>query len=253
MMTLLIDGDIILHQHASAVEEPFDWGDDMWTLHSDLSEAKQRLDYWVKGVMERFNAGRCLFALTSPDNWRCRVVPSYKAHRKSTRKPVCYKSLKEYVRDAYRVYEIETLEADDVLGLLATGAFPGIRDKLVVVSSDKDLKTIPCRLYNPNDGSDRVITQEEADYNHLFQTLIGDQADGYPGCPGIGPKTAEKALAAQGVRWSTVCDLYKQAGLSEEEALRQARIARILRKGEYSLKSRKVKLWSPANESRPVA
>lgn len=253
MMTLLIDGDIVLHQHASAVEEPFDWGDDLWTLHADLSEAKQRLDYWVQGIMEKLSAKRCIFALTSPHNWRSGVMPSYKAHRKSNRKPVIYPALKDYVRTAYRVYEIPTLEADDVLGLLATKSLPGIRDPLIVVSSDKDLKTIPCRLYNPMDGSDRLISEEEADYNHLFQTLIGDQADGYPGCPGIGPKTAEKALAAQGVRWSTVCDLYQRAGLNEAEALKQARVARILRKGEFSFRTNKVKLWSPAHEPRQTA
>ena len=254
MMTLLIDGDIVLYQHSTAVEEPFDWGDDLWTLHADASEAKQRLDYWVKNVMEKFNAGRCIFALTSENNWRLNVIPSYKAHRKGTRKPVIYKALKEYVRVAYRVYEAPTLEADDVLGLLATGAYPGIRDPLVVVSADKDLKTIPCRLYNPNDGSDRIIDTAEANWNHLYQTLVGDATDGYPGCPGVGAKTAAKLLDEHGAVWSTVVDAYTKAGLNEQEALRQARVARILRKGDYSIKSNKVKLWSPnPNESRSTA
>jgi DNA polymerase-1 len=76
MKTLLIDGDIAIYQIAVAVEEPFDWGDDLWTLHSDASEAKQRLDYWIKNLMEKFNAGRCIFALTSGDNWRNKVMPS---------------------------------------------------------------------------------------------------------------------------------------------------------------------------------
>lgn len=254
MMTLLIDGDILLYQHASAVEEPFDWGDDLWTLHADASEAKQRLDYWIKNMMEKFNAGRCIFALTSGDNWRNKVMPSYKAHRKGTRKPVIYPALKEYIRNAYRVYESPTLEADDVLGLLATGAYPGIRGPMVVISADKDLKTIPCRLYNPNDGSDRVISVEEADYNHLYQTLVGDASDGYPGCPGIGAKTADKLLAEHGAVWATVKAAYEKAGLNETEALQQARVARILRKGEYSPKNQKVRLWSPnPNESRQAA
>lgn len=254
MMTLLIDGDILLYQHASAVEESFDWGDDLWTLHADAAEAKQRLDYWIKNMMEKFNAGRCIFALTSSDNWRNKVMPSYKAHRKTTRKPVIYPALKEYIRMAYRVYESPTLEADDVLGLLATGAYPGIRDPMVVISADKDLKTIPCRLYNPNDGADRTISVDEANYNHLYQTLVGDASDGYPGCPGIGAKTADKLLAEHGAVWATVKAAYEKAGLNETEALQQARVARILRKGEYSLRTNKVKLWSPnPNESRQTA
>jgi DNA polymerase-1 len=253
-MTLLIDGDIVLYQHATAVEEAFDWGDDLWTLHADASEAKQRLDYWVKNVMEKFNAGRCIFALTGNDNWRLQVMPSYKAHRKTTRKPVVYKALKEYIRVAYRVYETPTLEADDVLGLLATGAYPGIKEPLIVVSADKDLKTIPCRLYNPNDDSDRVVSVEEANWNHLYQTLVGDASDGYPGCPGVGAKTAAKLLDEHGATWETVVDAYTKAGLNVQDALRQARVARILRKGEYSLRTNKVKLWSPTtNESRSPA
>jgi DNA polymerase-1 len=253
MKTLLIDGDIAIYQIAVAVEEPIDWGDDLWTLHADASEAKQRLDYWIKNLMEKFNAGRCIFALTSGDNWRNKVMPSYKAHRKSNRKPVVYSALKDYIRMAYRVYESPTLEADDVLGLLATGAYPGIRDPMIVVSADKDLKTIPCRLHNPNDGSERTITLQEADYNHLYQTLIGDTSDGYPGCPGVGPKTAEKLLAEHGAVWSTVVNAYTKAGLNEHEALQQARVARILRKGEYSFRTHKVKLWTPTHEPRPTA
>jgi DNA polymerase-1 len=180
-------------------------------------------------------------------------MPSYKAHRKTNRKPVVYSALKEYIRMAYRVYESPTLEADDVLGLLATGAYPGIRDPMIVVSADKDLKTIPCRLHNPNDGSERTIGLEEANYNHLYQTLIGDTSDGYPGCPGVGPKTAEKLLAEHGAVWSTVVNAYTKAGLNEHEALQQARVARILRKGEYSFRTNRVKLWTPADESRPTA
>jgi len=46
-LTLLIDGDIICYEAASAVEQEIDWGEDLWTLHSNLDEARlwSRLNY----------------------------------------------------------------------------------------------------------------------------------------------------------------------------------------------------------------
>jgi hypothetical protein len=38
---------------------------------------------------------------------------------------------------------------------------------------------------------------------------------------------------------------YDKAGLSEEEALTQARVARICRAEDYDRKSKKVNLWEP--------
>ena len=95
----------------------------------------------------------------------------------------------------------------------------------------------------------REVTEEEADYNHMLQTLTGDAADGYPGCPGIGPKTAEKLLAGVGrtyaEMWPIVVEQYAKKGLSEGIALTQARIARICRRDDYDFKRKEVKLWNP--------
>ena len=75
-----------------------------------------------------------------------------------------------------------------------------------------------------------------------MQTLIGDIADGYKGCPGIGAVKAKKLLDEAPV-WATVKDAYEKAGLTEEDALQQARMARILRSSDYP--DGQVKLWSP--------
>ena len=44
MTTALIDGDIVLYNVCTAIEYAYDWGDDVWTLHSDVKEGKQRMD-----------------------------------------------------------------------------------------------------------------------------------------------------------------------------------------------------------------
>jgi DNA polymerase-1 len=43
--------------------------------------------------------------------------------------------------------------------------------------------------------------------------------------------------------WEAVKGAFKKAGFGEQEALCQARVARILRSGEYDKKTGNVKLW----------
>ena len=92
-------------------------------------------------------------------------------------------------------------------------------------------------------------------YWHMMQTLTGDSTDGYSGCPGCGPKTAEKILAplVPDDYWKAVVKAYSAAGLSEDEALVQARVARICWASDYDFKKKKVKLWNPPATSKLLA
>ena len=45
--------------------------------------------------------------------------------------------------------------------------------------------------------------------------------------------------------WQSVIDAYKSKGYTEEDALRNARMARILRAEDYDFKNKEVKLWKP--------
>jgi DNA polymerase-1 len=252
--TILIDGDILLYQICAAAEQPFYWGDDLWTLHADEREVREQIDNEVTSLKDELNATRIIIALSGETNWRKIVLPTYKANRKGTRKPVVYRAAKDYVRSVYTVAEYPNVEADDVLGIFSTNS--KVKGKKIIVSADKDLKTIPGLLYNPDKPELGIqeISREDADWNHMYQTLVGDTADGYTGCPGIGPKTAEKVLgpAKGGNLWSAVVSAYSDAGLGESEALIQARVARILRFGEYDPASTRINLWSP-NESGTTA
>ena len=241
--TLLIDGDILLYREASAVEVELDWGDDWWTLHGDAREAMERVDLWIADIKELLDATEAILTLTGESNWRKDVLPTYKANRKGKRKPVVYPALKNYVIETYKTAIFDRLEADDVMGILQTD--PHNKHETIIVSEDKDMMTIPGKLYRPIRPEEGVqdISVEEADRNHLTQALTGDSTDGYGGCPGIGPKTAAKVLKEN--EWSLVVAAYEKAGLTEEDALIQARVARILRHGEYDAKRNEVNLWNP--------
>lgn len=242
--TALIDGDVVLYEITASCEQAWDWGDDMWTLHSDFREARQRFDCWVTDLLKLLKLDQSVIALSDKENWRKKVLTTYKANRKGKRKPLIYPVLREYVERVYKCVQYPTLEADDVLGILSTDPSSDSQD--VVVTIDKDLKTIPGLHYNPNHPEEGVVevTLEQADFNHLTQAIAGDPVDGYSGCPGLGPVRAERLLNEQ-ASWSTVVKAYESKKLSESDALVQAQVARILRHGEYDIVTETVKLWSP--------
>lgn len=252
MTTLLIDADVVVYESCSSVEKEYHWGDDIWSLVSDAKEAKQIVDSKIHSLKKTLETDKVILVFSGMNNWRKEVLATYKAHRKGVRKPLAYAAVKQYVIDVYRSEMIETLEGDDVLGLLATG-WKNIDDP-IVVSTDKDMLTLPCKHYNPRkpEAGIKVVSEEEADYNHLMQALVGDKADGYAGCPGVGPVTAEKLLKSDEDHWTSVVGAYEKKGLTEEDALVQAQIARILRHGEYDHTTNEVIYWQPkemSNES----
>lgn len=243
----LMDGDIFAYEIAAAAEEPVNWGDGLWTLHSFEEPAEARLLERIDSLAEKANADRIIVALSDSDNWRNDVLPSYKENRVGKRKPILLKHLKALLEDSYETFIRPSLEADDVLGILAT--WPKLKGEKVIVTKDKDLQTIPGLHLKTNDLETGVfdVDPDTADYWHLVQTLTGDVTDGYRGCPGIGIKRAEKMLqeVAPEERWDVVLSAFEKAKLSEEEALVQARVARICRASDYDFNRKRVKLWTP--------
>lgn len=243
----LLDGDVLLYEITFSCEEAWNWGNDLWTLHGDFKQASQRLDCWISNLKEKLGLDGLEIALTCREgNWRNEIYPDYKANRKSKRKPILFPKLREYLEDTYSVVQIKNLEADDVLGILATS---NSSNDYIIVTIDKDLLTVPGYHYNyAKDTEDAAyvwkVTKEQADYNHLLQTITGDPVDNYPGCPGIGKVRGARVLD-ESPTWSTVVKLYEKAGLTEEDALVQARVARILRADEFDMKTQTVKYWSP--------
>tara|TARA_R100000808_G_scaffold134_1_gene977 strand:+ start:642 stop:1388 length:747 start_codon:yes stop_codon:yes gene_type:complete len=239
---LIIDGDIPLYQIGFAVETAVDWGGDFWSLSGDMNEARESMVIWVDKLKAETKTAEVVVALSGRDNWRKGLCPDYKANRKTRRKPVVINPLRDFIRHKWDVIEEDGLEADDILGLSANRVD-------ILCSSDKDLLTVPGRHFNPTKPEDgvRTVTEREADYNHFVQALTGDSVDNYPGCPGVGPVSANKLLQEldSSEWWPAVLKRYAKAGLTEEDALLQARLAYILRPGDYDYISKEVDLWVP--------
>ncbi len=241
--TILIDGDILAYRTAAAVEYAVCWDadQDLWSLTADAREAKQRIDLEIVALKQRLEADKVLIAFSDAKNFRKEVLPTYKWNRKATRKPTILPELRDYCINTYPTRVIPRLEADDVLGILGTSRT--LKGTKIIVSEDKDLLQIPGYVYRPSEDTVHKISKQKADRWFFTQVLTGDSTDGYTGLPGCGPKTAEKIL--QVGCWGEVVEAYENKGLNENEALTQARVARILRASDFNLRTNKVKLWAP--------
>ena len=141
--------------------------------------------------------------------------------------------------DQYEVRSAPDMEADDLLGFTQTDQ---PESDHIIVSPDKDMKQIPGKLYNMDELT--TVTPEEGRRWHFIQTLAGDQTDGYPGCPGIGVKKAEALFDKHGESWETVVAAFEKVGLTEEDALLNARLAKILQNTDIH-DNGTIKLWTP--------
>lgn len=249
MTTILVDADIVAYKFAAAAEENFFFDEGVpLQLLDNFDQVSVQIDEYLAELMTKLGGTKLVLALSCPseENFRLPVLPSYKENRKGVQRPTYLKPVREWLIKNYpnAIYQRPTLEGDDVMGILATSkVIPG---KKIIVSEDKDLQQIPGWLYNPRkDDKPRQITEEAGDYYFYTQTLTGDPTDNYKGCPGIGKVRAEKILSEAEDKWAAIVETYESKGLTEEDALVQARCARICRAADYDFKGRKVILWSP--------
>lgn len=248
-MTLLIDGDMCLYKACAAVEREVRWDEDNHVLFSHASEAAEAFDRIIYGYQEALGDAEVAVAFSGNRNFRHGLVGDYKAGR--SRKPLCYARVLEEC--TWPWWRVDCLEGDDLLGIWAT---QGKLTNPVIISDDKDMKTIPGKLYRM--GELETISEQAADYWWMYQTLTGDPTDGYQGIPGIGPKKAEAILHEAldgygsmgigktiGYMWPAVVAAYEKAGLTVDDALTQARLSRILRASDWDSAKQEVILWEP--------
>lgn len=272
MSTLLIDADMICYRPSVAVEKVMKWDPDdpedpFWLNYSSLEDALGVFYGTFEELKDLANTDDVLFIFSDPArNFRHGLSDDYKGSRAGSRKPICYWPLVEYVKAHYATEVAVGMEGDDLLGIRATD---GSYDEPIIWSLDKDLKQIPG--LHLIDDEVITITREEGDHFHLLQTLAGDIVDGYGGCPGVGMDKAGRYLKGhlkispyehtfkRGVRkgevetryedvtaassWETVLSFYAAQGLVEDDALNQARLARILQTNDYV--NGEIKLWTP--------
>jgi len=231
---------------------------------NNIKKAQTDLDLMIQNILKDLNTSSVMLCISdSSNNFRKSILKCYKHSRNKSTKPQLLSEIKDYAKSKYYNTIINTLEADDIIGICATYK----PDDYIIATFDKDMKQIPGLHYDWQTKQFEVIEKLDADLFHAQQTLTGDTTDGYYGCPGIGPKYAQdiiKELRAK-VRadygsgaeadeellkqvWLAIRNEYLFKDLSEEYMLKQARCARILRCEDYDFKAKQVKLWIPPYE-----
>jgi DNA polymerase-1 len=239
-MKLLIDADYIVYKSCASAETEVDWGDDVIMVTSKFSEAYKNVKRELSKIEAAFfDSTDTILFFSDSVNFRKSIFPDYKGHR-NRKKPCGYRRVISELKKEYEVIRMDTLEADDAMGIYAT-----MYADCVICSPDKDMRQIPGKLYDLDTVTD--ITVEEGKQWHFIQTLAGDQTDGYSGVPGIGVKRAIALFDNDGYKWSTIVKAFKEKGLDEEVALQNARLAKILTSDDYDLEQQRPILWTPTD------
>ena len=141
--------------------------------------------------------------------FRDEAYPAYKAQREQT--PEVIRQSVPIIKNIMEAMHIPVLqadgfEADDVIGTLATKAGKaGVT--AYMLTPDKDyaqLVSDNVLIFRPRHGGYETMGPKEVAERYGLESpsqmadllaLMGDSADNFPGCPGVGPKTAAKLIA----------------------------------------------------------
>lgn len=142
--------------------------------------------------------------------FRHEAYPEYKAQREET--PEAIRFAVPIIKDVLKAYRIPVMEmagyeADDVIGTLAkqSESIEGL--ETYMVTPDKDYGQLVAKnvwIYKPrHDGGFDILGEKEVIEKYGIEKtsqvidllgLMGDSADNFPGCPGVGEKTAVKLI-----------------------------------------------------------
>lgn len=175
MTTALIDGDILVYSVGFANED------------EDVNAALVAMDSKLDEITFNCGASELIIYLSGSNNFRKKLFPSYKAHRKQP-KPKHFQALRNYLITVEQAEVAEGQEADDLLGINQT-------QDTIICSLDKDLLMVEGWHYNWRRDESVEVTKVEGLHNFYQQLLTGDATDNIPGQVGIGPVKANAILA----------------------------------------------------------
>lgn len=163
----------------------------------------------LKEILDKEKPEYLGVAFDKGKTFRHEAFPAYKAQRQET--PEDIKLSVPIIQDILRAMNIpiliaEGFEADDVIGTLATQAGQaGV--ETYMLTPDKDYGQLIQKnvyMFRPRHGGgyDKIGEQDIEEKYGIpnasnvidLLALMGDTADNYPGCPGVGEKTAAKLI-----------------------------------------------------------
>lgn len=269
-MRSLIDLDMVLYQTAFSAQftpKPTEDNPEPEQIILPFEQARAIVDNLIADIVEASGSTEWTGYLTGKGNFREEIAKkkTYKGTRKEE-KPFHYENIKAYMIHSLGAVVVDGMEADDAMAIAQWEDWRGCwdideaagndyfrRDDLstIICTRDKDLRMVPglhysWECYNQpevfpffvSEFGELVDRPKKVQGNGLmffyFQCLTGDSVDNIPGCPGIGPKKALKALIdceTEMELYQVVLGMYeeKYAESASEELLEQARLVWMVR------------------------
>lgn len=163
----------------------------------------------IFSMCKKFEATKVVLAVDSKDNWRKKVYPEYKEHRKENREEAheeinwndFFTALQEFVDDVklyfpFYVLQTKYLEADDIAAIIAKSQQS---EQKIIITSDSDyvqlLRYNNCKIYDPMKTN--FVKCDDPERALKIKILMGDKGDNITAIkPKIGPGTAAKLVDA---------------------------------------------------------
>jgi hypothetical protein len=166
--------------------------------HTNIKIEEDLLRHMVLNSLRSYNAkfrstyGEMIIACDDRGSWRRQVFPYYKANRKKDREQseidwtAVFESLNKIREELktyfpYRVIQIETAEADDVIGTLCQ-EYGNTSEKILIISGDKDFRQLHgfmnVRQYDP--VRKKWVEENNPDRYLKEHIMKGDRGDGVP-------------------------------------------------------------------------
>lgn len=158
--------------------------------------ALQNVKTVLENVTDKFNDGYIAYIQDGRHfRYDLATIKPYKGNRDNSHKPKYYDEIKDYLLHRWAAVPVREIETDDAIGIeqfLRTDKYS------VIVSTDKDMDTIPGWHYNWVKGELYYQSLNEANLAVFYQMLTGDTVDNVQGIYGMGPKKSGKVLEDNG-------------------------------------------------------
>ena len=166
--------------------------------HTNIKIEEDLLRHMILNSLRHYNSkfrheyGEMVIACDDSNYWRREVFPYYKASRKKDRdkSEIDWNgvfSVLNKVRDElkeffpYRVLQVKTAEADDIIGALCH-EYGNTSEKILIISGDKDFRQLQTymnvRQYDP--VRKKMLTENNPDQYLREHIIKGDRGDGVP-------------------------------------------------------------------------
>ena len=228
--TLLVDGDIAVYRPCCIHNDDDD---------TDRAAIARKIEKAVNLMVQQAGCDDYIFCLTTSVNFRDFLVDDYKDNRSDVERPVNLKWAKRWAMQHLNALVKVGLEADDLLGILAT-------EDTVTWSLDKDIRQIPGKHLDDETRQIITVTKEgtlrdkgkkiyfDGNVGMMYQLLIGDGADYIIGCgkrvKGVyksGAKKGQERIARVGVGPKKAMEILTRAAINSDDVGKSCLLAVI--------------------------